>query len=81
MHPEQIEITNGNLIQWWLWVGHLGSHSDRIIGNGIEFVFLSRTDGQEALFEFAQADNTQQYVFRSQVRRYGSTQVIVRVDE
>ena len=45
------------------------------------FVFLSRTDGQEAPFEFVQADNTRQYVFIGHVRRYGSTQVIVRVVE
>ena len=81
MYANKIEITDGILIPWWLWVCNLGYHGDRVTGNGIEFVYLSRTDDQEALFEFVQADNTRQYVFIGQVRRYGSTQVIVRVVE
>ena len=81
MHPQNIEITDGTLISWWLWVCNLGLHRDIVIGNGIEFVYLSRTDEQEARFEFVHADHTRQDVYISKVRRRGSAQVQVRVDE
>ena len=81
MHPTQIEITNGTLIPCWLWVCSLGRLRDRAIGNGIEKVFLSRTDDREALFEFVQPDNTREYVFISQELSFGSARVKVRIAE
>ena len=81
MHPTQIEITNGTLIPWSLWVCNLGRLRDRAIGNGIEKVFPSRTDEWEALFEFAQPDNTREYVFISQELSFGSARVKVRIAE
>ena len=79
MHPTQIEITNGTLIPWWLWVCNLGRLRHRAIGDGIEKVFLSRTDEWEALFEFVQPDNTREYVFISQELSFGSLRVKVRI--
>ena len=81
MHPPQIEITNGTLIPWWLWVCNLGHYRDRVIGNGIEKVFLSRYDDREARFEFVHPDNTREHVFICQARRGGSGRVNVRIAE
>ena len=81
MYPNNIEITDGTLIPWWLWVCNLGSHTYRVIGNGIEKVFLSRTDDREALFEFVHPDNRRGYVLICEVRSFGSARMNVRIAE
>ena len=61
--PNSMDISTSTTIPWWLWVCNLGKHSGRVIGNGIEKVFLSRSNDREALFEFVHNDTTRVNVF------------------
>lgn len=53
-----IDITDGELIPWWLWVSNLGHRTRHVIGEGIEEVHLSQTLAQEVVFHFIRVDNT-----------------------
>ena len=61
--PTWVEITKNKSIPWWLWVSNLGHDTGRVIGNGIEKVFLSRSEAGEAVFEFVRQDSTRETVF------------------
>ena len=61
--PRWVEITKNESIPWWLWVSNLGHDTGRVIGNGIEKVFLSRSEAGEAVFEFVRQDSTRENVF------------------
>ena len=54
-----VDITDGNLIRWWLWLPNLGNHSQEIIGVGVKKAWLSmRGNGNSAAFNFQQTDGT-----------------------
>ena len=53
-----IDITDGAIFPWWLWVSNLGNRTPDIIGEGIREVHLSRTQEQEVVFNFIRVDNT-----------------------
>ena len=53
-----IDITDGAIFPWWLWVSNLGNRTHDIIGEGIREVHLSRTQEQEVVFNFIRVDNT-----------------------
>ena len=57
-----LDITDGAVIPWWLWVGNLGHHTDAIIGEGIVRAFLSRRQKAEVVFTFIHGDNSYTYV-------------------
>ena len=60
--PDAVDITDGKVITWWLWVSNLGQITVEVIGNGIRQVFLSRTLEQEVVFKFLRVDNTEAFV-------------------
>ena len=53
-----IDITDGAIFPWWLWVSNLGNRTHDIIGEGIREVHLSRTQEQEVVFNSIRVDNT-----------------------
>ena len=61
--PDGVDITDGKVITWWLWVSNLGQITLEVIGNGIQQVFLSRTRELEVVFKFLRVDNTEVSVF------------------
>ena len=56
---EFVDITDGTIIRWWLWVCNLGQRTRDVIGEGIQEVHLSRTLAQEVVFKFVRVDNTE----------------------
>ena len=59
-----VDITDGRLIRWWLWLPNLGNHSQEIIGVGVTKAWLSMKDnGNSAAFNFEQTDGTCVQVF------------------
>ena len=54
-----LDITNGGILQWWLWVGNLGINSQAVIGDGITRARVSMDqDGRKATFTFHRTDGT-----------------------
>ena len=75
---DTVDITDGTLIPWWLWVSNLGQRTLDVIGNGIRQVLLSRTLEQEVLFKFVRVDNTEASVFLGLRELAGASIVYVR---
>ena len=53
-----IDITDGTIFPWWLWVSNLGNRTHDIIGEGIREVHLNRIEDQKVVFNFIHVDNT-----------------------
>ena len=54
-----VDITDGRLIRWWLWLPNLGNHSQEVIGVGVTRAWLSmRDNGNSAAFNFERTDGT-----------------------
>ena len=55
----ELDITDGSILQWWLWIGNLGSNSQAVIGDGITRARVSMDqDGRKATFTFHRTDGT-----------------------
>ena len=52
-----INITDGRISPWWLWVSNLENRTV-IIGEGIREVHLNRIEDQKVVFNFIRVDNT-----------------------
>ena len=76
--PNAVDITNGALIPWWLWISNLGQRTLDVIGNGVRQVLLSRTLEREVLFKFVRVDNTEASVFLGLRELAGASSVYVR---
>ena len=59
MSDTALDITNGGILQRWLWVGNLGNNSRAVIGDGITRARVSMDqDGRKATFTFHRTDGT-----------------------
>lgn len=76
--PNTVDITDGTLISWWLWVSNLGPRTVDVIGNGIRQVLLSRRLEQEVVFAFVRVGNTEASVFLGLREIAGASLVYVR---
>ena len=76
--PDSVDITDGILLPWWLWVSNLGQRTLDVIDNGIRQVLLSRTSEQEVLFTFVRVDDTEASVFLGVRKLAGASIVYVR---
>ena len=55
----ELDITDGSILQWWLWVGNLGNNSQAAIGDGITQARVSMNQhGKKATFTFLRTDGT-----------------------
>ena len=76
--PDAVDITDGKVITWWLWISNLGYQTVDVIGNGIGQVHLNRTRDQEVVFKCLRVDNTEASVFLGLRDRDGASFVYVR---
>ena len=58
--PRQaLDITDGRVFRWWLWICNLGYHSREVIGVGVHGARVSLTKGANtAAFTFDRTDGT-----------------------
>ena len=75
---EFIDITDGAIFPWWLWVSNLGHRTRDVIGEGIKEVYLSRTLEQEVVFNFIRVDNTTASLLLGFRERFDASEVYTR---
>ena len=54
-----LDITDGNLLCWWLWICNLGQHTRTVIGTGVRSAHIAMPTGDEAVFKFGRADGSE----------------------
>ena len=66
---DDLDITDGTILRWWLWIGNLGEHSRDVIGPGVTGARVSMTDdGKSATFTFDRTDASSRQVVLSRGR-------------
>ena len=56
---QALDLTNGHVSRWWLWVCNSSHHSRDVIGVGVHGARMSMTDNSNAAaFAFHWADGT-----------------------
>ena len=78
--PDAVDITDGKVFTWWLWISNLGHRTFDVIGNGIRQVRLSRTLEQEVVFKCLRVDNTEASVLLGLLVPHGASFVYVRTE-
>ena len=54
-----LDITDGKVLRWWLWICNLGVYSKEVIGEGVLTAQVSITSkGNAATFTFNRVDST-----------------------
>ncbi len=53
-----IDITDGESIQWWLWVSTLEQSHGSVVGPGIKAVTVTSNGCSRALFRFSRVDGS-----------------------
>ena len=53
-----LDITDGSVLRWWLWICNLGLHTREVIGVGVRCARVAMNDTDEAVFTFTRVDDT-----------------------
>ena len=63
---DALDITDGSILRWWLWIGNLGAYSRDVIGPGVTGARVSMTDDPlSATFTFERVDGSSSHVVLS----------------
>ena len=54
-----VDITDGNLLCWWLWICNLGPNTRKVIGTGVRSAHIAMPTNDEAVFKFGRADDSE----------------------
>ena len=54
-----LDITDGNLLCWRLWICNLGLHTRTVIGTGVRSAHIAMPTDDEAVFKFGRSDGSE----------------------
>ena len=55
----KMDLTDGQVLRWWLWICSLGNFTREVIGAGVVKAHLAMNGSDEAVFTFTRADDTE----------------------
>ena len=55
----KMDLTDGQVLRWWLWICNLGNLTREVIGAGVVKAHLAMNGSDEAVFTFTRADDTE----------------------
>ena len=65
-----LDITDGQMLKWWLWVSNLGPYMLRVIGTGVRKAYVAVNTQHEVVFKFVRASAEDPFCIL-RLRRHG----------